>query len=236
MIIARIKGIQTIIEKGLSKIRNPYVSCSFGKDSIVLLYFILKKKPDIPVVYLSREYEMPEIYEFKDYLKKKWKLNLIEVKDIVDHYEMCKEIGLEFERDEKHKNLGNKLKKGPLVQFAKDKGYDGFFWGIRADESRTRRNYILYRGNCHQGKDGFWRCSPLAYITAFELWRIIDILEIPYCRLYDKTKFFSREQLRNGGWLGTTGIEKGRIVHLKYYYPDLFRKIEKDFPHVRSFV
>lgn len=233
MIQSKIKGIKTIIRRGLKYCNNPYIACSFGKDSTVLLYFILQQRPDIPVVFLKSDYELPEIYEFSKWLKKEWKLNLTEIDLKLNHIEVCKKIGLQHERKYE---VANFFKKKPLQEYALKNNYDGVFWGLRKDESNLRRKIIKYQGVYSKGKDGIKRISPLAFISNYELWLIIDLLKIPYCDLYKKTKFFKRENLRNDGWLATNKATKGRLLHLKYYYPEYFKKIEQNFPEIRWYL
>ena len=230
MMNSKIKGIKTIIKKGLSKINNPYMSCSWGKDSIVLLYFLLQFKKDIKVIYLNSGYAFPEVYDFRDKIIKEWNINYIEIKNKIDYYELCKEIGLPHERSEcLQMKTVKSIKKNQLDEYAKQNNHDGVFWGIRSDESKKRKNLIKFKGNCFQDNTGFYKCSPLAYISNFDLWLIIDFLKIPYCDLYKKNKFFSREKLRNSGWMSTDGAWQGTIQHIRYYYPELFQKLKNDF-------
>lgn len=230
MIYSKIKGIKTIIRKGLSVMKNPYMSCSWGKDSIVLLYFLLQFKKNIKVVYLNSGYTFPEIYQFRDKIVKDWDINYIELKNNIDYYSLCKEIGLPHVRSNYlQNNVVKKIKKNQLLEYAKEHNHEGVFWGIRADESKKRKNLIRFKGTCFQDKERIYKCSPLAYISNFELWMIIDFLRIPYCDLYTKNKFFSREKLRNFGWLSTDGAWKGSIEHIKFYYPDLFRILKENF-------
>ena len=46
-----------------------YVSCSFGKDSMVVLYLALQAKPDIPVLFVNTGVDHRETLAFRDQVK-----------------------------------------------------------------------------------------------------------------------------------------------------------------------
>lgn len=235
MLTAKIKGIKTIIKKGLDAMQNPYLACSWGKDSVTLLYFLREIKPDIPVVFLNSGYSFPDIYEFRDRIIKEWQLNYIEIAQPIDYLELCKEVGLPHDRKQTTQNKTVKiLKKDLLNNLATEKGFDGCFWGLRAEESKSRANLIRYKGNCFQSQ-GFWRCSPLAYLGNMDIWMIIDLLKIHYCSLYDKNAVLKRHEIRNSGWLSTDGAENGKILHIRRYYPELFEKLVENFADIRTY-
>jgi len=83
---------------------------------------------------------------------------------------------------------------------------------------------------------GLWRCSPLAYLTTEDVFLLYDVFKTPLNPIYTKTKFTKKEHIRNSGWLSTDGAKDGSIVWLKYYYPQLFSRLSKEFPQVRGYV
>jgi len=54
--------IKKIIERHGDKV---YVSCSFGKDSLTILYLARQIKPDIKVVHANTGVQYPDTEEFK---------------------------------------------------------------------------------------------------------------------------------------------------------------------------
>jgi len=57
---------------------------SFGKDSTCMLYLIRKAlfgKIPIPVLHIDTSFKMKEIYEFRDFLQKKWNFKLLIAKN-----------------------------------------------------------------------------------------------------------------------------------------------------------
>lgn len=217
--------------------RQPYLSCSWGKDSMVLLWAMRKVDAQIPVVYMNSNYAFPETYELRDRIVKEWNLDYIELPAAHDYMDIVQEFGLPdvCRSTSDQKKVVDILKKTRANNWSEENGYDGNFWGIRADESRARRALIKNKGDIFQAKNGLWRCSPLAHVSLREIWWMIDHYQIPYSAVYDKTLFFPREQIRNAGWLTTDGAAYGRIAWLKHYYPDKYRIIAELYPQVRSY-
>lgn len=217
--------------------RQPYLSCSWGKDSVFLLWCLLKIQPTIPVVYMNSNYAFPETYALRDRLVKEWDLNYIELPAAVDYKDIITEFGLPDVTRTKaqQKTVVDILKKKHANSWSHEHGYDGNFWGIRADESRARAQLIRHKGDIFRAKDGLWRCSPLAHVSIRELWMMIDHYRVPYSAVYNKTLLFPREHIRNAGWLTTDGAAHGRIAWLKYYYPDYYRELAIAHPEIRSY-
>ena len=226
-----------IVGEGLAAMASPYLSCSWGKDSTFLLWLVLRHRPDIPVVFVDSGYAMPDTYAIRDRLLREWgPLRYTEVPSAVDYLELVRTWGLPdvSRKDSDQQRVVRLLKKDPMTTWAHQHGYDGIFWGMRADESAPRRAMCRYYGaTFHASSADLWRCAPLAWLTGHELWYLIDSLALPYNGLYDKTLLQPRELIRNGGWLTTDGARsKGRLVWLRYYYPDLYGRLADMSPEV----
>jgi phosphoadenosine phosphosulfate reductase len=217
-----------------------YCSCSWGKDSTVLLHLLLQHGWRGTVVWKAFPHEIPGQKEFRERILKEW-----DIKDyrevgggtLREHIEFYKQHGLTgiTEGRDHDKNVSI-IKKNPLTQFAHENGYDGFFWGIRADEAIKRRKLLKARGTLFKAKiDNLYRCSPLAWWTGRDVWLYIEKTGIPYNPLYNNTLFEPREKIRNIGWLSTDGAERGRIVWLRYYYPEIYEALAAEFPEVRNY-
>lgn len=95
-----LKNSVSLIDDQLSKCERPALACSFGKDSMVMLYLVRQFRPDIPVLYfkglphptkhlfaarISRELaldiRLPEP-KYKDLIAKDGKVELIEVYEV----------------------------------------------------------------------------------------------------------------------------------------------------------
>lgn len=63
------------IDEQLSRLANPCVACSFGKDSMVMLHLIVRHRPDIPVVYVE-QFPHPTKHQFMERMACEWNLNM----------------------------------------------------------------------------------------------------------------------------------------------------------------
>ncbi len=101
----KIEYTKKIIKKAYNEFgKKLSVSCSFGKDSTVVLYLAREIYPDIPVLWANTGVEFPETVKFARKLTKEWDLNLIEIKPIKTFWECVKEYGFPWPRKAKMKN------------------------------------------------------------------------------------------------------------------------------------
>jgi phosphoadenosine phosphosulfate reductase len=229
---SRLKQIYDTIEAGLKQLNNPYFSISWGKDSILLLYFVKQIEPNIKCVYLNSGYALPDTYEIRDKLVIAWNLNYAEIKS---DYFAIKDFKPPDQRTKQEQNkYVDILKKIPFDNYAKSNNHDGNFWGLRAVESVGRKHLMKTRGLLFKAKSGFWRCSPIGWVTNEELWYFFDKFNIPINSIYTKTKFYDKNQIRNTGWLSTDGEDRGRIIWLRHYYPQYYKNLIQMYPYLRS--
>ncbi len=172
---------------------KPFVSCSFGKDSTVVLYLALQVNPNIPVVFNNTGVEWKETLEFRDYLRAEWHFNLIETKPKTSFWEVMektKRKHLHQDDGKKHSNLCcTALKHGPLHRVVKEYGFTHSFTGITAVESRHRMFTACERGmEYFSKKDGFTKIHPILYWTEEEVWRFTKENNIPVNPTYAKYK------------------------------------------------
>lgn len=69
------------------------VSVSGGKDSSCALYLTRKVKRNISALYLNTTLDFPETVDYLHTLRKKWRLNLIEIFPEHAFLDLCKELG-----------------------------------------------------------------------------------------------------------------------------------------------
>lgn len=233
----KIKQIEKIIAEGLETMQSPYLSLSWGKDSSLLMWFVRQQKQDIPCVYINSGYALPDTYTYRDMMLDKYDINYIEIKNEVDYIELCKKQGLPHERSEYEQNQAVKaLKKNQADGIAAKYGFDGCFWGIRAEEAIKRTWMIKHNGTLFKSKSGLYRCSPIAYLTTDDVFDIASHIDLPLNTIYTKTQFTKRNKIRNSGWLSTDGAKDGSVKWLKYYYPEYFNKLSLLFPEIRGYV
>ena len=228
------------IDKALQTGRTFYVSCSFGKDSAVMLRLILDAQPDMPVLYMSSGYALPDTIAYKDMLKEAWHLNLTELPAPVDYLELCREYGFPHQRSQAtQKRVVEMIKKTPASAWAKEQGFTGLFWGLRKEESDGRKILNLrHPEGILDKKNNILKIAPLATWTAYDIWAFTFSTGMPYNHLYDKENCgVNRYTLRNTGWLSTDGENQGRLEWLRKNYPQYYQKVrdlsyelQSDFP------
>jgi len=211
--------------------KGGFVSCSFGKDSTVVLYLVRKVRPDIPVVFNNTLCQFRETYELRDRLKKEWNLNLIETKPLNGwtFFKIAEQFGLD---DGKKYRDGccDRLKDGPTRQVIRQYGFKYNFTGVTAIESRTRMWRICQGGtHYYSRKDGVLRIHPIAYWTPGEVWRFINRVQIPVNEAYKK---YGIDRV---GCVPCTS-HKGWREQLAKVNPKMYKLIQERFFHQKVWV
>lgn len=168
--------------------RGAAVSCSFGKDSLAVLFLVREVMPNVPVVFNNTLCQYHETYELRDRLKEEWHLNLIETKPVDGwtFFKIAEKYGLDD--GQKYRDACcDKLKDKPMRQIIRQYGFKYNFTGITAIESRVRMWRICQGGtHYYSKKDGVLRIHPIAYWTPEEVWSFIDQVQIPVNQAYEK--------------------------------------------------
>lgn len=214
-----------------------YAAVSFGKDSITMLDLLLEQRPDITVLHMDSGYCLPELYETREWFVRERGIRL-EVKKGVDYMELMKEFGLPHisRTQAQQQRIVQRLKKSPGEEWATEHGFNGIFLGLRMEESRGRLLSLRLRSPVYRMRSGLWKCCPLAYWNAKDVWAYIVSRELPYPRFYDFTALGEdRLWIRSQSWVTTDGAPHGRIVWLKYYYPELYTRLVKEFPIISHY-
>lgn len=230
-----------LIEKCFDKYESPYLSCSWGKDSSVVMHLVTTSYPDTPVVFMDSGYANPDTYKLRDwYLENIGIKNYYEVKCPESYIELNLKYGLpSIDRTASdHEKVKQIIKKDVLDEFALEEGWDCCIWGIRAEETKGRRILLRNRGLLYDTGKGIAKCSPIGWWKAKDLWLAIDTLNIPYNEIYDKElpPFFTRETISNSGWLTTDRANQGKVLWLKKFYPNEYEKLKQLFPEVANYV
>lgn len=223
----RLDAARRSIKRALNTGRKFYVSFSGGKDSSALLRLILGDLPDIAVMHIKSGYALPDTDAYINLIRNTWKINLIEIDVPVDYRELCREFGLPHLRSKSiQKKVVTLLKKDTASKWAETQGFTGLFWGLRAEESTGRKALCKCCPNGIVDRHGVLRVAPLAAWTAKDVWAYIVSEGMEYNHLYDKENCgYTRETLRNTGWLSTDGETKGQLEWLRRNYPAQFRKV-----------
>jgi len=164
------------------------VSCSFGKDSVVVVYLMKQLVPDVQVVFNNTHVQPPETYKFKTKLTDEWNLNLIETHPYkqMSFWKLADKFGLP-DGKKKTDNCCDYLKLKPTKLLCKEKGIRQSFTGITILESFHRSYWICQRGQAYYSRrDDLFKIHPIAYWTEEEIWGFIHENSLPYNPLYDR--------------------------------------------------
>lgn len=206
--------------------RKAYVSCSFGKDSMILLHLARQIDPDVPVLFANTGVEDRELLRFKDRIVKEWNLNYYESKPIMHFWSCVKKYGFPRPRVATLPN-GKKVKgtpkcciytkERPLKNLAKSLGLEVAIIGLTYDESLNRNRVLKRFGNYYYvKKDKQWKCYPIGFWNVHDVWKYIKLNNIPVCSLYQKVERI--------GCITCTGHRYWR-QQMGKLHPKLYRKI-----------
>jgi 3'-phosphoadenosine 5'-phosphosulfate sulfotransferase (PAPS reductase)/FAD synthetase len=205
-----VQKTKKFIEISLQQVKNPYIACSFGKDSAVMLHLILQFAPGIPVRFASH----PEtrLLDNYDEVIKKWLEKEINYQEI-----FCNGRIIKIKHHQRESlSAGN---------------WDSFFLGIRAEESFGRRISLKTHGQFHKLSTGIIKISPLAWWQEKDVATYIVEHKLPFLNKYKIEGFSART---------TSGIPRTHIqeclMSLKSRDINSFNKLVEMFPEVKEFV
>jgi phosphoadenosine phosphosulfate reductase len=188
----KLKRSQQLI-KMFANSPNACLSCSFGKDSMVVLHLVQEENPQIPVNFNNTLCEFPETLKFKDQIAECWNLRLSELRPEkgVNFWTIQKEIALKnyvLDDGKKHSNICcYHLKERPFKLWRRALGLTKAFTGITASESRNRFTTACMKGtNYYTWRDGLYRIHPILFWTKEEVWNFIKDNHIPINPAYQK--------------------------------------------------
>ncbi len=191
------------------------VSCSFGKDSLVVLHLALQNNPDVPVVFNDTGVEHPETIQFAKYLTKEWNLNLTIARPsdpwfklgrngrsgrwmrqrYTNYWQCVAEFGFARggKRTGKNGSAGTHccyyLKDKPMGRSVRENGWKCVIDGLTAAESRQRtlRAVMPDYGACYRFVE--WdaqKVHPILWWTEGDVWEYILRLDLPFNDLYSQ--------------------------------------------------
>ncbi len=172
------ESIDTALAQGIA----PCITCSFQAEDMVVLYLLLERRPDIPVLFLETGYHFPEVYRYRDEMTERYHLNLVNVMPLETVAQQEGKFGLLFQSQP---DQCCKLRKvGPL--FAALEDYDVWFTGLRRVQSPTRANLqVIDNFPLPSGKQ-LRKVSPLADWDDKDVWTFARQHGIPLLPLYDQ--------------------------------------------------
>ena len=166
-----------LIEHVLNKFERIFVSCSFGKDSLVVADLASKIKKDVQFIGIDTGYEFSETLEYAQEMIEVMGMNFMWAKpsqeDIV---RIDSDYGDNFEKNGQFKCCEMKL---PAIE-KHLQNYDAWITGLRRDETEDRKNMSLIE----HGKIA--KINPIAFWTESDVWEYIKSKKLNYHPLYDQ--------------------------------------------------
>lgn len=193
------------------------LTCSWQKQSSVLVHMVSELGIDIPVIELDTALFFRETYETRERLVEKYGLELIRP-EVISVAEQHKQEGPNLWETNPDRCC-HVRKVEPLERALKE--YDAWISGIRREQSLTRKD--AQRVEFSERYD-VWKIQPLVDWDAKRVDAYIHVNEIPYNPLHDAgypsigcipcTRPVSRDQdERAGRWADSDKIECG--IHTK---------------------
>jgi phosphoadenosine phosphosulfate reductase len=188
---------------------NACITCSFQAEDVVVLHQVIQHRRDIPVLFLETGYHFPETLAYRDQIAAAWGLNLqnLSAKQSVAKQEA--QFGI-LNQTAPDRCCGFR-KVTPLFEGLAP--YDVWITGLRREQSPTRANLqVMETFKLPSGKE-LKKVSPVAMWTNRDVWKYLELHDIPALSLYDQgytsigcqpcTELpFDPENARSGRWHG----------------------------------
>lgn len=210
--IALVRRTREFIRHSLDRLENPYLACSFGKDSSAMLHLVLQEKPDIPVVWVT----FPETRLLDNYEEvagqwvERYGVNLREI---------FVNVAPEIDFDDK-------------TAFPLD--FDSYFVGIRADESVRRRITLKKYGVIYRKKSGITRVSPMAHWKTADVAAYITENRLPTLNIYRSETFAARSVTSITEDL--FAFRQNQLSELKRRNLSAYTKLLHEHPALRQYI
>lgn len=192
---------------------NIAASSSFQTQSIALLHLIAQVCPEMPVIFLDTGFHFPETLAFREELRKRFALNIVDTQPAIEKSELFRRHGEGLYRQDP--DLCCYINKVEPMQRTL-KGFDAWMSGVRRDQTRQRRALPVLEKQA----DGKIKVHPLLHWTKKDLWAYIDRHGLPAHPLFHKgylsvgcapctRPVFEGEDERAGRWAGAQKNECG---------------------------
>ena len=236
--IDKVEKAIKVIKEAVNMNKKMSISCSYGKDSIVLLDLVMKVTKNIIVIQSDSGYQLPDTYRIRDYYENEYNYKTIIVEQLMPFQKFLKEYGMQSinRSRSQHQKVIQTTKKDRLNEKAKENGIELIFWGLRKSESNARDKFLIDRTIFYNNTKKMWFCSPLSYFTSTDIWTYIFTNKLEYPNFYDMQNCGkTREWIRNTSWVTTDGANKGSLIWLRYNFPDYYEKLKKNFKEVGGY-
>lgn len=215
ILYAQLKQHKALVNKtsgfirwALERVRTPYVACSFGKDSAVMLHLVRLQCPDIAVRFIRWKDETEFIDNYDEVIAQWGNLNLNQI-------ELSRE-SLADKRKERYNTSD----------------FDSYFIGLRASESTVRRITLKKDGMFYKNKAELVRISPLADWQDADVAAYVFSNHLPVLNSYLKDGITSRTASRIPR--ADYGIRESFVARLKRRDFAAYQQLVIKFPELKS--
>lgn len=205
--LRRLAELGRSIDVAIRLAKNPYVSCSFGKQSVCMAHEVHRIAPAVPMYFFAGPHTW-DMHDFRDVIDKFQKINPNAEIKIVESELRLKEAAPKFcPRDV----------------------FDLVFMGLAKEESKKRLytllNHIPEDKFIYRYVDGSYRCCPLANWKTDDIAAYVAMYDLPLLDTYHRFGLEARTTARPN----ETGINQGvmndiRITNSKGYRAMLERE------------
>lgn len=234
----KVEKSSIVIKEFLSHDIKSYGSISGGKDSTAMMHLINQIDPSISFVSEKDDMDFPNELDYMDCLRERYDLNLTIISPPVKLWDVIMDHNFMEDIHSKGTNFSDTYFYSLLRNYQEQHGFNGVFLGLRAGESKGRKFNYMTNGAIYFNKS--WQqtvCQPLAEWTAQDVFAYLFSNEIPILDVYFKTKFVGTpEKIRKSWILPSAQANRGQALWLKYYYPDIFRRLAIINPQIRTYV
>lgn len=206
----RLSRAESLVKEGLERCDQPYVACSFGKDSAVVLHLVRQVVPNIQARFIS----WPETELLGDY-------NRV----IEEWHQMGANIRvLSLTRDSLNDKVADRWQ-----QLQSMESSDGYFSGMRKEESRVRRKILNSQGNiAYIKQSNSVRICPIADWKTEDVAAYVVMHGLPTLKAYRDHGFDARTSSRIPR--AEYSIREQAIEQLRYDDPAAYRKLIQIYP------
>lgn len=225
-------AIETV-RTSLKTSKNPILSFSSGKDSVVLLDIAIKAGFRGDLLFfkygISADVETPkENIELLKYYaaEHRLKYHILDCLGEVDCWEQCGRFIL-FPETEEEKRIFNRTNMDfskKSKEFCQKNGVDLQLIGMRKAESARRKSMLNKKGPIYgvKSRDSM-TCCPLENLTSNDIWAYIFSNDLKYLSIYDYPYIDRRRNRDEITMLYNDALLRhGQIFHYKAMYPEFF--------------
>ena len=182
MLDEKIAAAERAVDEALAAGGEPCVTSSFQTECVALVNMLVRRRPEIPVLFLDTGYHFAETYAYRDKIAAQWGLRLVNLMPRLTVPEQEAQFGILNQTEPSRCCQMRKVE--PL--FSGLEPYDVWFTGLRRDQSPTRANLQVSDRFALPGGKALLKVSPLADWSAADVWAYLKLAGIPALPLYDR--------------------------------------------------